>query len=87
MSDIVERLVEAEKLTDDPVIEQALDDARTTIATLRKALECIASQKLKDELPFEEFLGADFEDGYDCCIKEARAALQGNSSNAPGHNK
>lgn len=46
-------------------------------ARLREALEEIARQKLTDELETEADVEyADFEEGYDCCIRRARAALK-----------
>lgn len=48
------------------------DDAKETIERLRAALEEIAKQKLSSQLIPGD---ADFEIGYDCCVKTARKAL------------
>jgi hypothetical protein len=42
---------------------------------LRKALEEIADQKIGCELELHEFLSADWQTGFECCVKRAREAL------------
>jgi len=46
-------------------------------ARLREALKEIASQPLIEAMNDEDLERASFEDGYDYCVRQARAALAG----------
>lgn len=56
-------------------VEQIKDDE---LRRLRAALAEIAKQKLRAEMDEEpiEGINADWEHGYECCVRRAREALQ-----------
>ena len=63
-------------------LRDGIVDANERIETMRerqrvltKAIENIAIQKLEDEMDEEDREGADYQEGYECIVKVARAAL------------
>ena len=67
---IIEKIAETALITPPPAVVP-LEDVRMMSDELRS----IARQKLSSELEGEEAEGADFEDGYNHCVKTAREAV------------
>ena len=70
MSDIMEKMVLAGYAT--RITELEAENAR-----LCEALNEIARQPLAEAMNDEDLERASFEDGYDYCVRHARAALAG----------
>jgi len=91
MSDLVERLRSATARLMSESADQATIRRNTAIkeaaariteleaenARLREALNEIARQPLAEAMDDEDLDRASFEDGYDYCVRHARAALAG----------
>src|SRR3972149_5608374 len=54
----------------------AISSSQAEIERLREALAEIAKQQLRDEMPSDpiEGIDADWENGYECCVRRARSA-------------